>query len=480
VTDTDPPSWEALERPVPEWFADATFGVYFHWGPYSVPAHDSEWYPRNMYREGSEAHEHHVETYGPPSEHGYREFVPDFHGDDFDPEAWADLCAEAGADFAGLTAVHHDGFAMWDSDLTDWNAVDRGPGRDVFGDLADALRDRGIRVVAAFHHAWRWWYYPRAPEYDTTDPDYADLYGPPHEEGDDPPESYYERWRDMVFEVFDAYRPDLTWFDFGWGLPEFLAHDDYRREVVAGYHNRADDWGKEVAVAHKRNLPVGVGVVDHERSRRADISLRPWLTDTSVDRSSWGYVDDPDYKDAGTLVRGLVDRQSKNGRTLLNVGPRPDGTVPETAADRLRAVGEWLDGAGAAVRGTRPWWVFGEGPTEVAGADAEFEAASAVSFTAEDLRFTRREGEAYAVVMAWPDDGRVEIETSLNHRLSGRGRAETLLAPEQVELLGAGEDGRGLELDWTLDEDALRVDLPDERPPGLDHACALRLVHPGE
>jgi alpha-L-fucosidase len=124
--------------------------------------------------------------------------------------------------------------------------------------------------------------------------------------------------------------------------------------------------------------------------------------------------------------------------------------------------------------------VFGEGPTEVAGADAEFEAASAVSFTAEDLRFTRREGEAYAVVMAWPDDGRVEIETSLNHRLSGRGRAETLLAPEQVELLGAGEDGRGLELDWTLDEDALRVDLPDERPPGLDHACALRLVHPGE
>jgi len=503
VTDTPPP-WEELERPVPDWFADAALGVYFHWGPYAVPAHETEWYPRQMYREGTDVYDHHVGTYGPPSEFGYREFVPDFHGDAFDPEAWAALCAEAGAEFAGLTAIHHDGFAMWDSELTAWNAADRGPGRDVFGELAGALRDRGIRVVAAFHHAWRWWYYPRDPAYDTTDPAYADLYGPPHEAGESPPETYYERWRDLTFEVFDDYRPDLAWFDFGWGVPDFLENDRYRREVVAGYYDRADDWGKDVVVAHKRNLPVGTGVVDHERSRRSDLSLRPWLTDTSVDRSSWGYVTDPDYKSPGTLVTGLVDRLSKNGRTLLNVGPRADGTIPGPVADRLRAVGGWVDASEPAVRGVRPWWRFGEGPTEVAGADAEFEAASAVEFTPEDVRFTRDGEAAYAVVLGWPDDGRVRLETSLNRRLSGRDRGDEVAAPERVDLLGAGADGAGRELDWRVEADGrdkdkdkdkngdgdgsgdedeserLVVSLPGEPPAVLDHAYALRLVPPGE
>ncbi|MFB6155206.1 MAG: alpha-L-fucosidase [Haloferacaceae archaeon] len=469
--ETDLPDWEDLERPVPEWFADAKFGVYFHWGPYSVPAYGSEWYPRQMYDEDSDAYDHHVETYGDPSEFGYREFVPEFHGEEFDADRWAALCAEAGAEYVGVTAIHHDGFALWDSDLTEWNAAEMGPERDVLGEVAAAVRDHDMKFVAAFHHAWNWWYYPRDEAYDTTDPEYAGLYGPPHEEGEDPPEAYYEDWRDKVFEVLDGYRPDLLWFDFGWGNEAFVAHDEYRREVVAGYYDRADEWGTDVGIAHKRNLPPGVGVLDYERSRREDLSVVPWLTDTSVDRASWGYVSDPDFKSVDTLVSGFVDRVSKNGCTLLNVGPRPDGALPEGAVDRLRGFGDWLETNAEAVTGSRPWWVFGEGPTEVTS--GEFEEASAVEFTAEDLRFTRRGDEGYVFVMDWPDDGTVEVETSLNRRVSGRERGGAPVEPDAVELLGADAD-----VDWAVDGDALRVSLPDERPDGLEHVFVLRVTPP--
>ena len=228
------PTWDSLEsHSIPGWFSDAKFGVYFHWGPYSVPAFGTEWYPREMYQEGTEMHQHHVETYGDPSEFGYRKFIPDFHGDAFDPQEWATLCEDAGAQYVGATAIHHDGFAMWDSDITEWNAAEMGPERDVLGELAEAVRDRDMKFVAAFHHAWNWWYYPRKEGYDTMDPEYAGLYSQPHEEGEDPPEEYYERWRDLTNEVVEEYRPDLLWFDFGWGNAAFAAHDEYRREVVA-------------------------------------------------------------------------------------------------------------------------------------------------------------------------------------------------------------------------------------------------------
>lgn len=466
------PRWSSLESaPVPGWFEDAPFGIYFHWGPYAVPAYGGEWYPRHMYQADSDTHEHHATTYGDPSDVGYREFIPEFHGEDFDAEEWVDLCADAGAKFVGITAVHHDGFALWDSELTAYNAADMGPKRDVVGELAAATHDRGMKFVAAFHHAWTWWYYPRREGLDTMDPAYADLYGPPHDEGEEPPESYFETWRDKILEVVDGYRPDLLWFDFGWGNGSFAAHDEYRREVVAHYYNRAEEWDKEVGVAHKRDLPVGVGILDYERTRREDLATQRWLTDTSVDRESWGYVSDPDYKDPTTLVTGFIDRLSKNGNTLLNVGPRADGTIPEAAADRVRAVGEWLEANGEAVYGTRPWRVSGEGPTNVTS--TEFEEASTITFTADDVRFTRDEETAYAVLMDWPSDGTVTIETSLHHRLTASERADDPVEPESVTLLGADID-----LDYETAEDTLRVFLPEKAPEGLDHAYALRLRPP--
>ncbi|WP_049903338.1 alpha-L-fucosidase [Halococcus agarilyticus] len=471
------PEWESLEsHSIPTWFKDSKFGVYFHWGPYSVPAHHNEWYPRNMYREGSDANEHHTRTYGDPSEHGYREFIPEFTGEAFDAERWVDLCEEAGAEYVGVTAMHHDGFALWDSDITEWNAVEMGPERDIVGELAEAVRDREMKFVAAFHHAFRWWYFPREEGYDTMDPEYAGLYGDPHEEGEEPPEEYYEEWRDLTNEVVDEYRPDLIWFDFAWGFQPFLEHDEYRRQVVSHYYNEAEKWGKEVDVAHKRQLPPGVGVVDHERSRREDLSIQSWLTDTSVDRESWGYVEDADFKSAETLVTGFVDRLSKNGNTLLNVGPRPDGTVPDEPAELLRELGDWFETNGESVFGARPGWVPGEGPTEVTS--TEFEEASSVSFTPEDKRFLRNGETYYVALLDWPEDGEVTIETPL-HRIVSEGN-HSQPAIERIDLVGGPSDLNWHVADQPSDEipfdrgdQTLSVDLPSDVD--LDHAYVLRL-----
>ena len=464
----EPATWTALERHrTPDWLRDACLGLYFHWGPYAVPAFDSEWYPRNMYRSDAAAYDYHREHYGDPADVGYHEFIDDFHGDAFDPEAWADRCDRLGADVVGITAIHHDGFALWDSDLTEWNAAAMGPERDVLGELATAVRDRGMRFMAAFHHAWRWWYYPRDPDFHTTDPAYAGLYGERSSAAEEtPPASYFEQWRDLTIEVMDEYRPDLCWFDFGWGNQAFAERDRYRREVVDHYFSAAEEWGIEVDIAHKRNLPVGVGILDYERSRREDLSTTPWITDTSIDRASWGYVADPDFKDPRTMIEGVIDRTSKYGATILNVGPKPDGTIPDAAADRLETVAEWLADNGEGVRGVRPWWTFGEGPTEVTS--GEFEEASAVEFTDADRRFTRDDDAGYVFVFHRPPDGVVEVSTSLTRRVTGRRRGGEPIDPDDVTLLGSDAA-----VSWDRDAEALHIRLPDRAAVSLP--CCLRL-----
>jgi alpha-L-fucosidase len=460
------PNWQSLESyPMPRWFKDAKFGVYFHWGPYSVPAYGSEWYPREMYLDGSDVNEHHTDQYGPPSEHGYREFIPQFGGDEFDAERWLDLCEEAGAEYVGVTAVHHDGFAMWDSDITGWNAAEMGPERDIVGELAAEIRDRDMKFLAAFHHAFRWWYYPRREGLDTMDDAYAGLYAEPHEPGEDPPPEYYRQWRDLTIEVIDDYRPDLIYFDFGWGFQPFLENDEYRRQVVSHYYNRAEEWDKPVGVAHKRHLPPGVGIVDHERSRREELSIVPWMTDTSVDNTSWGYVSDPEYKSVDTILTSFVDRISKNGNTLLNVGPRPDGSLPEEPKRMLRKTGDWLSTNAEAVYGSRPCWATGEGPTDITSSG--FEEASGVSFTPEDKRFLRNGDTYYVVLMDWPEGTDTAITTPLHRMVSDTNQKQPDIA--RIDLLGGAPD-----LDWRLTErekkerfhahapETLHVELPPD------------------
>ena len=324
-------SWRSLRRhATPQWLQDAKFGIYTHWGIYSVPAcgPNGTWYPYYMYREGTPQYEHHVKNYGDPTAFGYKDFTPQFTAEKFDPDAWAELFKRAGARFAGPVGEHHDGFAMWDSRLTEWNAARMGPKRDVVGELATAIRKQGMRFMVAMHHAENWWFFPHwREEFDTADPRYAGLYGPPHDQDqaipmltslfeewelqEKPSKAFLDMWLGKLREVVEGYEPDLIWLDLGLRYVQ----EHYKREFLAYYYDKAQEWGKEVAVTYKwHDLVPGAGLVDLERRRFDTLTYHDWLTDTTVDDGrGWSYLPETAYKSATTLVHYLIDNVSKNG-----------------------------------------------------------------------------------------------------------------------------------------------------------------------
>jgi alpha-L-fucosidase len=477
------PSWNSLKNHrTPRWFQDVKFGIYTHWGIYSVPAYgpNATWYPYNMYRQGTPQHEHHVKTYGDPAQFGYKDLVPLFTGRRFDADQWAELFRKAGARFAGPVGEHHDGFAMWDSHLTEWNARRMGPKRDVVGELAKACRDQGMRFMVAMHHAENWWFFPHwATTYDTADPRYAELYGPPHNLDwanglppaqdrnalwrlqDRPSEAFLERWLGKVKEVVDNYQPDLLWFDFGLQFVQ----EHYKRQCLAYYYNKAEEWGKEVVVTYKwHDLAPNCAVVDLELGRFPDLTYQEWITDTTVDDGhGWGYLKETAYKSASTLVHALVDNVSKNGYMLLNVGPRPDGEIPEQVQDILLEIGRWLEVNGEAIYGTTPWTIYGEGPTSMVRS-GPFSEDVEVQYTAEDIRFTVKDDVLYALCLGWP-----------GQQITIKSAAERLYPSEidSIHMLGAEE-----ELGWAMTPAGLTIETPARRP--CDHAYTFRIArkHP--
>ena len=287
-------SWESLtQHEVPEWLQDAKFGIYAHWGPYSVPAFGHEWYGMRMYDPSNVRgiYEHHMQTYGGPLKFGYREFIPRFKAQQFDPKGWADLVRRSGAKYAGIAVVHHDGFLLWDSDVNRWNAGEMGPKRDLFGELAAEIRNAGLKVIATFHHIRTFnWYLPQDPEavergkregWDLFDPEYADLYWNEHTGKQ---EDFIAEWRAKVTEVIDKYSPDVLWFDGGL-FQEEAAEADVQR-LLAYYYNSAVENGKEVEVLNKLptsmkfNFPEEFGMLTYEAGRdRPDYVERPgWTT----------------------------------------------------------------------------------------------------------------------------------------------------------------------------------------------------------
>jgi len=471
------PTWESLQTyKCPEWFKDAKFGIYTHWGAYSVPAWENEWYPRLMYFEdeekrGNNFFNYHKENWGEVSEFGYKDFIPLFTAEKFDADEWADLFKKSGAQFAGPVAQHHDGFAMWDSDLTEWDAKDMGPKRDILGELAEAVRKRDMRLVTSFHHAFHWKYYE--PSYgiegsDTKDPAYAGInkiYPPVHEPGAPESKEFLDNWFSRIVEVIDKYQPDYLWYDFGWQQPGF---EPYQKEFLAYYYNEALKLGKEVVVTYKgKHLPEGVAILDLERGQLDSLSSREWITDTSVGLKSWSYIDAPDYKTINTLVDNLIDRVSKNGNLLLNIGPHPDGSIPEAQKELLLGIGAWLDVNGEAIYGTRPWIKFGEGPTQMAFGHMTERKNKGFSYAAEDIRFTTRENFLYAIALDWPEDGEIHVK-SLEEgvKISTKGI-------RSVSLVGSGAT-----LEWSRDAEGLHVSLPEEKP--CDQAYTLKIELKGD
>lgn len=472
------PTFESLEKsnPVPEWFKDAKFGIYFHWGVYSVPAYGNEWYPRNMYIKGSQENKHHEEIYGDVYQWPFNKFITGAkdkqgnfvqfapklksEGGKFDPDEWAQLFLDAGAKFAGPVAEHHDGFSMWASRVNPWNANDMGPKLNLVGLLTDAIRKKNMRIILSMHHAYNiTGYYDAAPQ--TNDPKLQMLYG---QQGKQKNEAF---WLSKHKEIIDNYKPDIIWQDFNLHkisqsvLLEFLSY----------YYNRAAEWNKEVVATYKDGLNNKCAVLDYERGGPIDITENYWLTDDAISSSSWCYTEGIGYYSKKQILHGFLDRISKNGNLLLNISPKADGTIPQEQKDILLAMGDWLKKYGEAVYSTRAWEKYGEGPTKMGASHGVFQTPTEGTF--EDVRYTKSKDNTtlYAILLGWEKD---QKEIKLTSLTSDRIDCKNL---KSVELIN-GKAGKYLPLIFKQDKEGLTVSLPERTFEDL--AYVIKLSFDGE
>ena len=467
------PTWQSLRNArVPQWLRDGKFGIYTHWGAYSVPAFgkNGTWYSNKVYtKPDSPERKHHEATYGPLEKFGYKDFIPMFTGEKFNADEWADLFQKAGARFAGPVAEHHDGFAMWDAKWSEWNAAKMGPKRDVVGELSRAIKKRNMKFVTAFHHAENWFFFPTWDKrYDCGNPRYSGLYGEIHPMEAQPSKAFLEKWEGKVTEVIDKYEPDLIWFDYGLDI----INEEYTKDLLAYFYNKAAAQHKEVTVTYKdHDLPPGVGINDLELGQEAELTYHEWITDTTIDNgSAWGYVKGQGFKTLDNLIDNLVDRVSKNGYLLLNVGPKPDGTIPEEAKELLLGMGKWLQVNGEAIYGTMPWIIAGEGPTRLdvtgsKGTKAAFNEKNDLKYTGEDFRFTIKGNVLYATALDWP--GERALIKSMTHKGTRIG-----LYPSEIVSITMLGDGKPLK--WDLTNEGLSIETPKTRP--CDYAYVFKIV----
>ena len=351
------PTWESLSQwEVPQWFEDAVLGIYCHWGVYSVPGFrfndgaeqvDSGlWYGWFMYVPNDSdlpnfgVYDYHRQTYGPPCEWGYHKFVPMFKAEKWDPEEWAKLYKYAGADYAGVAAEHGDGFIMWDSEFDKFNSMDKGPRRDILGEMFEAARKVGMKTVATFHE-------PPGEMFDEArqrcskdsavfDPAYADLYNT----------SPFSVLNNKLLEVVDKYQPDQMWFE-----DEYCGEENWK-DFIAYYYNAGERWGKEVMITQKGgHAPLSCSVLDIEGgifpdgiwewAGMTEPQKQRWQKDVPIG-NYWAYAEGVGCRPVNMLVDGIVDRVSKNGVTLLDVAPKADGTLPRAQVEGLKKLGEWM------------------------------------------------------------------------------------------------------------------------------------------
>jgi alpha-L-fucosidase len=464
----------------PQWYKDAKFGIFIHWGVYSVPGAENEWYPRNVYQPSEGAYKNFQEHYASkdPAEkdaRGYKDLIPLFRAEHFDAAAWAKLFKDSGAQYVVPVAEHHDGFSMYDSGLSDWTVVKMGPKRDTLGELAQAIRAQGLHFGFSSHRAEHNFFFDggRSIRSDVNDPKYASLYGPAHQWMSSPggggsnlendwtyvSDAWTRDWLARDTELVEKYHPEVVYFDWWIGQPRFRGAV---AQFAAFYYNFAAAHGYTGVVDFKDfSMNWKAGTRDFERGQQDHIIADHWQTDTSISNASWGYIEHDTFKSPEFLVRQLVDIVSKNGNLLLNFGPRPDGAIPDEVKATLLDIGAWLKVNGEAIYATTPWKTFGEGPTQIkAGA---FHDSETKPYTAQDFRFTAKDKTVYAIGMACPADGKATI-----HSL-GWAHEGNSIPIASVELLGSAD-----KVAWTQGAEALEVTLPAGA--ACKYAYALKLT----
>ncbi|MDZ7374585.1 MAG: alpha-L-fucosidase [candidate division KSB1 bacterium] len=502
------PRWESLAQyDCPEWFRDAKFGIWAHWGPQCEPE-QGDWYARNMYIQGHPMYLFHLSHYGHPSQFGFKDVIRGWKAEHFDPEPLLRFYKENGARYFMALANHHDNFDLWDSRYQPWNSVAVGPRRDIIGEWAAAARKVGLRFAVSVHasHAWSW--YEPAQGADKEGPyagvpydgkltradgrgqwweglDPQDLYAQDHEPGQRlvwnwnaaegssvPDESYMWKFYVRVRQLWDDYRPDMIYFD-DTVLPFYPINEELGLHLLAHFYNTSTAWhGRNEAVVtgkHLQGIQRKAMIYDIERGRTSEILPDPWQTDTCI--GHWHYnralYEQDRYTPAEKIIPMLVDIVSKNGNLMLSVPLRRDGTPDEKEVAIVEKLGQWLRVNGEAIYETRPWLVYGEGPSTAGEEKGQFDGVRDVptrAFTAEDIRFTRsKDGKTlYAIVLAWPSDGVVRI------RSLGTSSTYWPRPVQRVTLLGSQKSLR-----FERHPEALVVFLPKERP--CEVAFALRI-----
>lgn len=452
----------------PEWFRDAKFGIWAHWGPQAVPM-AGDWYARNMYLQGHRQYQDHLARYGHPSTNGYKDIIPLWKAEKWDPDRLMALYKKAGAKYFVSMASHHDNFYLWNSRLHQWNAVNMGPRRDVVGDWQKAARKQGLRFGVSEHLGASFtWFQPSHQSdktgplagvpYDGADPQYHDLYHFPAEPGDTAWYSHNPRWQQMWFdrirELVDNYHPDLLYTD---GPVPF--GNAVGLSLIAHYYN-ADALrhrGKVNVVYTCKQKSGGGWVEDLERGVMPAINPHPWQTDTSI--GDWFYNQNWKFRPVSWTLHMLVDIVSKNGNLLLNIVQRPDGSLDPEVETMLHQMADWMAIHGEAIYGTRPWLVHGEGAVRTKGGHFKEDFA----YSARDIRFTTKGKTLYAIALGWPQDGQLLVRSLAKDPAQRDGQVT------KVSLLGY--PGK---VEWTQTAQGLVVHLPASKV--SEHTCALKIL----